>query len=79
MPTQDSSIHKGLAGVIVDNTEVSMVNPETNSLTYRGYPVQQLATECGFEEVAYLIWHGELPSSEQLRAFCAGTFRTGNQ
>jgi citrate synthase len=65
----DQEIHKGLAGVVVDVTAVSMVNAETNSLTYRGYPVQQLAAACSFEEVAYLIWHGELPTSEQLQEF----------
>ena len=45
-----------------------MVNPATNSLTYRGYPVQELAARCSFEEVAYLLWHGELPTPEQLAA-----------
>ncbi|RIS16449.1 bifunctional 2-methylcitrate synthase/citrate synthase, partial [Mycobacteroides abscessus] len=37
------TIHKGLAGVVVDTTAISKVVPETNSLTYRGYPVQDLA------------------------------------
>ncbi len=45
-----------------------MVNPDTNSLTYRGYPVQDLAAHCSFEEVAYLLWHGELPSAAELAA-----------
>jgi 2-methylcitrate synthase len=62
-------IHKGLAGVVVDTTSVSKVNPETNSLLYRGYPVQELAARCSFEEVAYLLWHGELPTSDQLAQF----------
>ena len=48
-----------------------MVNPETNSLIYRGYPVQELAANCSFEEVAYLIWHGELPDAGELGAFTA--------
>jgi 2-methylcitrate synthase len=65
----DTEIHKGLAGVIVDTTAISKVNPETNSLLYRGYPVQELAEKCTFEEVAYLLWHGELPDAEQLAAF----------
>ncbi|KLL09936.1 hypothetical protein BL254_15090 [Protofrankia sp. BMG5.30] len=69
MTTTEPSVRKGLAGVVVDTTAVSMVRPETSSLTYRGYPVQQLAAECSFEEVAYLIWHGELPTTEQLRGF----------
>lgn len=62
-------IFKGLAGVTVDTTSVSKVMPETNSLTYRGYAVQDLAANCKFEEVAYLLWHGELPSRSQLRKF----------
>ncbi|WP_285760233.1 bifunctional 2-methylcitrate synthase/citrate synthase [Nocardiopsis ansamitocini] len=67
----DSAIHKGLAGVVVDTTAISMVDQDTNSLTYRGYAVQELAASCTFEEVAYLIWHGDLPTAEQLGAFCA--------
>ena len=64
-----SDIKKGLAGVVVDQTSISKVNPETNSLLYRGYPVQELAASSTFEEVAYLLWHGELPDGEQLAAF----------
>ncbi|MFE0153601.1 bifunctional 2-methylcitrate synthase/citrate synthase [Nonomuraea sp. NPDC059007] len=63
------TISKGLAGVVADTTAISMVNPDSNSLTYRGYPVQELAAACGFEQVAYLLWHGELPDAGQLRAF----------
>lgn len=62
-------IHKGLAGVVVDTTAISKVVPETNSLTYRGYAVQDLAANCSFEEVAYLLWHDDLPRPEQLAAF----------
>ncbi|MBL5972192.1 MAG: bifunctional 2-methylcitrate synthase/citrate synthase [Candidatus Leucobacter sulfamidivorax] len=62
----DTEIKKGLAGVIVDYTAISKVNPETNSLLYRGYPVQELAATQPFEAVAYLLWHGELPSESQL-------------
>jgi 2-methylcitrate synthase/citrate synthase II len=65
----DTDIRKGLAGVVVDTTAISSVNPETNSLLYRGYPVQELAAKCSFEEVAYLLWHGELPSDDELEAF----------
>jgi len=66
----EPKIHKGLAGVVVDSTAISKVVPETNSLTYRGYPVQDLATGCSFEQVAYLLWHGELPTDAQLALFC---------
>ncbi|AFU04623.1 bifunctional 2-methylcitrate synthase/citrate synthase [Nocardia brasiliensis] len=64
------TIYKGLAGVVVDTTAVSKVVPETNSLTYRGYAVQDLAAHCSFEQVAYLLWHGELPNDAQLERFC---------
>ena len=64
-----TEMHKGLAGVVVDTTAVSSVNADTNSLLYRGYPVQELAKNCTFEEVAYLLWHGELPTAEQLAEF----------
>lgn len=67
----ESEIKKGLAGVVVDYTAVSKVNPETNSLLYRGYPVQELAATQPFEAVAYLLWHGELPTTEQLAALRA--------
>ncbi len=65
----ETEIKKGLAGVVVDETAVSKVNPDTNSLLYRGYPVQQLAAKCTAEEVAYLLWHGELPTPQQLAEF----------
>ncbi|MDC8993312.1 bifunctional 2-methylcitrate synthase/citrate synthase [Mycobacterium marinum] len=71
MSTLDDTprICKGLAGVVVDNTAISKVVAETNSLTYRGYPVQDLAEQCSFEQVAYLLWHGELPDDQQLALF----------
>lgn len=62
----EPEIRKGLAGVVVDTTAISKVNPETNSLLYRGYPVQELADRCSFEEVAYLLWHGDLPNPDEL-------------
>lgn len=61
-------IKKGLAGVVADYTAVSKVNPDTNSLLYRGFPVQELAQTQPFEAVAYLLWNGELPTDEQLAA-----------
>jgi 2-methylcitrate synthase len=65
----EPEIRKGLAGVVVDTTAISKVNPETNSLLYRGYPVQELAANCTFEEVAFLLWNGELPTPVQLAEF----------
>jgi len=62
-------IKKGLLGIVVDETEVSKVMPEINSLTYRGYAAQDLCEYCRFEEVAYLILNKDLPNSIQLKQF----------
>jgi len=62
-------IQKGLDGALVDETSISRVVPETNSLTYRGYPVQELCEICSFEEVAFLLWNGELPTRRELNVF----------
>ena len=62
-------IKKGLLGIVVDETEVSKVMPEINSLTYRGYAAQDLCEYCRFEEVAYLILNKNLPNSIQLKQF----------
>lgn len=69
MSESETTIYKGLAGVVVDNTAISKVNPETNSLLYRGYPVQELAAKKSFEEVAWLLWKGELPTDSELAEF----------
>ena len=65
----EEDIKKGLLGIVVDETEVSKVMPEINSLTYRGYAAQDLCAKCKFEEVAYLILNGELPNKKQLSSF----------
>lgn len=62
-------IKKGLLGIVVDETEISKVMPEINSLTYRGYSAQDLCAACKFEEVAYLILNKDLPNSIQLKKF----------
>tara|TARA_A100000164_G_scaffold56526_1_gene45149 strand:+ start:67 stop:1191 length:1125 start_codon:yes stop_codon:yes gene_type:complete len=62
-------VKKGLLGIVVDETEVSKVMPEINSLTYRGYAAQDLCARCNFEEVAYLILNGDLPNKKQLKEF----------
>lgn len=67
----EPGIHKGLAGVVVDHTAISKVNPESNSLLYRGYPVQELAGHRDMEDVAYLLWNGELPDAAQRQEFDA--------
>ena len=65
----NDDIKKGLLGIVVDETTVSQVVPELSALTYRGYKVQDLCEKCDFEEVAYLVLHGELPCKKQLKKF----------
>jgi len=62
-------IKKGLLGIVVDETTISQVMPDINSLTYRGYAVQDLCEKCSFEEVAYLILNKELPNKSKLKKF----------
>jgi 2-methylcitrate synthase len=62
-------IKKGLMGVTVDETAISKVMPEINSLTYRGYAAQDLCSKCQFEEVAYLILNGDLPNKKEYGKF----------
>jgi 2-methylcitrate synthase len=64
-------IYKGLAGVTVDTTSISKVMPETNSLTYRGYAVQDLCEKKSFEDVAYLLVNDDLPNLGQRSEFIA--------
>ncbi len=71
MSPEEPEMHRGLAGVIEDTTSISRVNPDTNSLIYRGYPVQELAASRSFLDVVHLIWHGELPTPPQLSDFVA--------
>src|SRR5215471_16611645 len=58
----------GLEGVIAGETAISTV---TDGLSYRGYPVGELAEKCSFDEVAYLLLHAELPTQRQLAEFQA--------
>src|SRR5262249_39229956 len=56
----------GLEGVIAGETAISTV---TGGLRYRGYPVGELVERSSFDEVAYLLLHGELPPASQLADF----------
>src|SRR5437763_12481088 len=58
----------GLAGVIAGETQICWVDPNAG-LMYRGYDIHEMADKASFEEVAYLLFHGELPSFEQLGKF----------
>src|SRR4030088_573125 len=61
----------GLEGVVAAQTAISEVDGANGRLIYRdGYLIEDLVTAIGFEEVAYLLWHGNLPSKSQLEAMC---------
>lgn len=64
-----NKISKGLEGLVVDETRISKVIPESSELLYRGYPVAELVEKCSYEEVAYLLWEGELPSEKEKEKF----------
>ncbi len=66
MSTPSEIYSPGLEGVIAGETAISTV---TGGLRYRGYPVTELAEKCAFDEVAYLLLHGELPTRSQLSDF----------
>ena len=55
-----------LSGVVAGDTELSTVGQSGNDLHYRGYEINDLAQNCEFEEVAYLILYGALPTKAQL-------------
>lgn len=59
----------GLEGVIVGDTTISTVGKEGIGLTYRGYDIHDLATYSTFEEVAYLLIYGDLPTMAELQAY----------
>lgn len=61
----------GLRGQIAGQTALSTVGKSGSGLTYRGYDVKDLAETCIFEEVAYLLLYGELPTQSQLDAYQA--------
>lgn len=59
----------GLAGIVAGRTAVSTVHADAGDLQYRGYSIADLAANCAFEEVAYLLLHEELPNARDLEAF----------
>jgi citrate synthase len=67
----------GLEGVVAATTALSHVYGEEGKLVYRGYDIHELAGKASFEEVAYLLWNGNLPTNEELKEFSdkVGHFR----
>lgn len=69
--TDDVKINRGLIGVYFDRSSVSLIDGAKGELSYRGYSIHDLATHASFEEVSYLLIHGELPTPAQLQEFDA--------
>jgi citrate synthase len=65
----DAQRSKGLEGVVVGSSSISLVEGTEGRLTYRGYRIQDLADNSTFEEVFYLLLNGELPSKSELETF----------
>jgi len=62
----ETKVRKGKGRVHAGPAAMPRVNRQTSPLTYRGYPVEELCWRHSFEEVAFLLWHGELPTRDQL-------------
>jgi 2-methylcitrate synthase len=65
----EAGLARGLKDVVLDTTESSFIDGEAGILLYRGYTIHDLAQQSNFEEVCYLLLHGELPKQAQLDAF----------
>ncbi|MFE7778549.1 citrate/2-methylcitrate synthase [Streptomyces sp. NPDC057445] len=63
------TVHRGLEGVSFDRTTITRIDGAAGTLEYRGYSIHDLAERASFEEVAYLLVHGELPDPAALEIF----------
>jgi 2-methylcitrate synthase len=59
----------GLAGIVAGDSAICLCSAEDTSLLYRGYSIEDLANKATFEEVAWLLLRGELPTGEELKAY----------
>jgi len=64
-------IHRGLKGVYFDRSPCTFIDGKAGELRYRGYSIHDLAEKSTFEETAWLLLHGELPTAQDLAAFDA--------
>jgi len=70
-PTFKPKKSVALSGVAAGNTALCSVGKTGNDLHYRGYDILDVATTCEFEEIAYLLVHGKLPTSAELKGYKA--------
>jgi 2-methylcitrate synthase len=67
--TEGSTLIRGLEGVVAAETKLCDLDGRNGRLAYCGYDIDELARQATFEEVCYLLWHGELPNKSQLDRF----------
>src|SRR2546421_1073118 len=58
-----------LSGIVVAESSICSIDPDEGVLMYRGYDITDLAEHATYEETAYLLLHGELPSGDELERF----------
>ena len=71
MTERKVQLHRGLREVYIDRTKSSFIDGGVGKLLYRGYDIHDLAEKSNFEETAYLVMNGELPTQAELDAFDA--------
>jgi citrate synthase len=68
-PSNEPRIYRGLKDVYFERSAATFIDGKAGELRYRGYSIHDLAQNSCFEETAYLLTHGELPTVEQLATF----------
>jgi citrate synthase len=69
MSSASEQVISGLEGVLACESSVAFIDGNIPELSYRGYNIHDIAETLTYEQVVYLLWNGELPSSDQLRTF----------
>src|SRR5262245_53667211 len=69
----------GLEDVVVSTSDICYIDGHEGRLLYRGYDVDDLAAHSTFEEVAYLLWHGALPTKKEFDTFNKALSSTANR
>ena len=69
--SDEIQVHRGLMGVYFDRSQTTFIDGRAGELRYRGYSIHDLAEHSTFEETAYLLLHGELPTATEMSAFDA--------
>ncbi len=64
---EPSEVQRGLQDVVALESRICFIDGREGRLLYRGYDIRELAERSTFEEVAYLLWYGRLPTAGQLR------------